>query len=315
MARLFLVALALAQGVSAIFDEFVDVVVSVEHRVPIDAFSGVLNAAGGSDGGWEACYTANNVLEYCYDAGYMEPTAPVAAADRCLCCDGTTALATVYSSCASYARDELPEATAEYSAISSLYRYCGAMATCTSTRRQTQTAVNTRTASVTIPAVCTSFVQIYNSCSIKVGFETARVTDAVECLCPTSGGDWNTDFQDYASSCAPWASTAYPTDYDLITRLATVCDDFPPGSTAPPLVLTTAGTRTGNDVFVPEVTGTSTTTSASETSEASETSGADAESATTSVSSALAVPGAAVPGIFVWFANLASFVLSFFILL
>ncbi|KAK4125903.1 hypothetical protein N657DRAFT_567801 [Parathielavia appendiculata] len=184
MTRLSFAAVALAQCTSALLDGFVDVLVNVEHRVPADAFAGVLNAAGGSHDGLEACYTANDILESCYDAGYMEPTAPVAAADRCLCCDGTTAIASVYSSCASYALNEVPALTADYSVLSNLYIYCAAMATCTSTTRQaTSRATNTRAAgTVTLPAACSSFTEIYNSCSIKVGFETAGVTDAVECL-------------------------------------------------------------------------------------------------------------------------------------
>jgi hypothetical protein len=115
MARRFLAALALAQGASALLDGFVDVLVNVEHRVPADAFAGVMNAAGGSDDdGYDACVVANDVLESCYAEGYMEPTAAVDDADRCLCCAGPTPISKVYSSCASYASNEVPGATADY---------------------------------------------------------------------------------------------------------------------------------------------------------------------------------------------------------
>jgi hypothetical protein len=115
MARRFLAALALARGASALLDGFVDVLVNVEHRLPADAFAGVVHAAGSSDDdGYDACVVANDVLESCYDAGYMEPTAAVDDADRCLCCAGTTPISKVYSSCASYALNEVPGATADY---------------------------------------------------------------------------------------------------------------------------------------------------------------------------------------------------------
>ncbi|KAK4125902.1 hypothetical protein N657DRAFT_281959 [Parathielavia appendiculata] len=111
---------------------------------------------------------------------------------------------------------------------------------------------------------------------------------------------------------SPFAQVAGqdPNRLPVISRLATVCDDYPPGSTAPPLVFTTVGTRTGNGFGFPSATRTSSTTSSVST-----TSEAAAANASTSSSTALAARGVAVPGALAWFANLGSFILSLFILL
>jgi hypothetical protein len=112
MARRFLAALALARGATALLEGFVDVLVQVEVRVPADLVAGVMQAAG-SDG-YEACETADRAISYCYNAGFLDPTVPADLGNFCLCCDGATALSTAYSSCASYALNEAPDATSAY---------------------------------------------------------------------------------------------------------------------------------------------------------------------------------------------------------
>ena len=113
MARRFLAALALAHSATALLEGFVDVLVQVDEvRVPADLVAGVMQAAG-SDG-YEACETADRAISYCYNAGYLDPTAPADLGNFCLCCDGATALSTAYSSCASYALNEVPDATSAY---------------------------------------------------------------------------------------------------------------------------------------------------------------------------------------------------------
>ncbi len=117
MARRFLAALALAQGATALFEAFVDVLVRVDVQVAApDIFSGVVNAAGqGDDDGYDACVAANDVLNACYDDGYLAPTAQIGAANSCVCCLGPTPISQVYSVCASYALDQGPAASRAYS--------------------------------------------------------------------------------------------------------------------------------------------------------------------------------------------------------
>ena len=114
--RRFLAALALAHGAAALFEGFVDVLVRVDVQVTAsDIFSGVLNAAGRDDDGYDACVAANDVLNVCYDDGYLAPTAQIGAANNCVCCLDTTPISKVYSACASYALEQGPGASRAYS--------------------------------------------------------------------------------------------------------------------------------------------------------------------------------------------------------
>lgn len=125
MARQFrlLAALALAHSASStLLEPFVDVVVRVDVQVPADIFAGVLNAAGRSDDGYDACVAADSLLGDCVDAGAFATTAQIADANRCACCVGTTAISAVYSMCASYIANEEPEASSAFSSMQSWTR-------------------------------------------------------------------------------------------------------------------------------------------------------------------------------------------------
>ena len=112
MARRLLAALALAHGATALLDGFVDVLVEVnEVQVAPDIFAGIMQAAAGSDDGYDACVTADAILSSCYDEAYSAPTPPADGGNRCVCCDGTTGNSAVFASCASYA---LTSATTAY---------------------------------------------------------------------------------------------------------------------------------------------------------------------------------------------------------
>jgi hypothetical protein len=317
MARRFFAALALAHSATALLEGFVDVLVQVDEvRVPADLFAGVLQAAG-SDDGYEACETANAAIGYCYEGGYLERTVPVAVGNSCLCCDGPTGISAAYSSCATYASNEAPDATSVYRAVSQIYSICANSvdcgATATSRRAPTRTASGGGGSSITLPPVCSSMLDIYSSCSEKLDVQTAGPRDAAECFCPESAGTVNTVFQDYASSCAPFVRSSFPGDYSIIRQLATYCDQYPPLSTEA-LLFTTAGTRTGLDFARP-----STTSPPGGADDNGENNNDDDEisegSESTSISSGLAAPGLAVPGVIAWFANLATLFLSFFILI
>jgi hypothetical protein len=104
MARRFLAALALAHGAAALLEGFVDVLVEVnEVRVVPDVFAGIMQAAAGSDNGYDACVAANDILTSCYNDALSAPTMPADGGNSCACCDDTTAISAVYASCASYA--------------------------------------------------------------------------------------------------------------------------------------------------------------------------------------------------------------------
>ncbi|KAG7287120.1 hypothetical protein NEMBOFW57_006625 [Staphylotrichum longicolle] len=286
MARQFrlLAALALAHSASStLLEPFVDVVVRVDVQVPADIFAGVLNAAGRSDDGYDACVAADSLLGDCVDAGAFATTAQIADANRCACCVGTTAISAVYSMCASYIANEEPGASSAFS-----------MPPVTD-----------------VPPACNTMLGIYASCSRKLALGTSRVAarDAASCFCRDQSGTWNTAFEDYASSCAPFFKTNYPEDYDLVTALATFCDAYPPNTNTNPLVFTTAGTRSAGGFVV----GSSSSSSSSKLS-VTDATGPATSTATTSTSAGLAVPGAPVPGFLLWAANLVTFVLSFFIL-
>jgi len=111
---------------------------------------------------------------------------------------------------------------------------------------------------------------------------------------------YNTRFDNYASSCAPFAKTAVPEDYSIISALATFCQEFPPQTTGGRATAT--GNAGGLGGFGLGSTA-STSTSASATT-----------TVTVRSSQGLAGP-AAVPGVVAWIANLLTFVLSFFVLI
>ncbi|KAK4240876.1 hypothetical protein C8A03DRAFT_41610 [Achaetomium macrosporum] len=329
MARPVLAVLALAHsaaahlnGLTGFADDRVDAA-----RFPTGVFAGVIGAAAGDnfDDGYNACVTADAIISDCYSSGLAEATAAVDEADRCFCCESAAPISSVYSVCASYAMDGSPDASIVYQAFTEMYEICSSVGgdICTGGRGPAATAT-TRTsptrsssleaADITIPPACSSMMEVYSSCYSELGgFQTVGARDAASCFCYDASGEFNTVFEDYAGSCASWARTADTPDYPVITRLATLCDDYAAPISTSALVFTTVSGRTsgGSGGFaLPSSTSSPTTQT---TGRANTGSGADA--GTTSSSTALAVPGAVVPGFLAWFANLATFVLSFFILI
>ncbi|KAL2131123.1 hypothetical protein VTI74DRAFT_5534 [Chaetomium olivicolor] len=316
MTRQFLAALALAHSASALLDGYVDVVVNVDVRVPANVAAGAVNAAAGYDG-YVACLVADDRIDACYSSGVLASTAPAASAQSCICCAGTTPLAASYSACASYIANDVgqPDASTVFEAVSRLWVGCSAASGnyCAGHTAAVNGPTKTATApavDITVPPECSSMMTIYNSCSMEIDFSTARAREAASCLCYDRSGSFNTEFEDYARTCAVFAKTVVPQDYTVMTRLATICEDYPASTSAKPLQFTTVGTRTLSDRPVFVVPSSTSSTSLSTTQQ---TSNAGQSAETTSTSSGLAAP-AAVPGFLAWPANLLTFFLSFFIL-
>lgn len=121
-----------------------------------------------------------------------------------------------------------------------LYSICGIRATCATQTAGGPTRGSTRTTRATedvlptdLPAPCSSLLSIYSSCSDDLGFNTAKATDVAACfwydyspskiispqetnqlLSPKRSGEFDTAFEDYASSCIPYAKSSFlPGDY------------------------------------------------------------------------------------------------------
>ncbi|AEO70749.1 uncharacterized protein THITE_2147511 [Thermothielavioides terrestris NRRL 8126] len=148
MVARFLASLILAQSTASLLEEFVDVVANVEPA---------------SDGdGIDAFFTADDVVSSCYSSGVLAPTAAAIDAGRCLCCNSVLPISCVYSSCASYIANGLPDARTAFR---------GTSPTRTSTRLVTTT---------TAPAACTSVVDVYMSSEFQ--FETTGPSDVASCF-------------------------------------------------------------------------------------------------------------------------------------
>jgi hypothetical protein len=95
----------------------------------------------------------------------------------------------------------------------------------------------------------------------------------------------------------------------VIARFMTICEDFSPTNTVNTgaLVFTTAGSRTTDELFPAK-----TSAASNHTGDAVDDTD---ETESTSTSSGLAAPGAALPGLLAWSANLATAVLSFLFLI
>ncbi|KAK0714559.1 hypothetical protein B0H67DRAFT_215001 [Lasiosphaeris hirsuta] len=317
MVRHLLSALTLARVATALLEGYVELVNVIEEVVlpgiNIHAVGGVIVAAATTDAGFSACATADVVLSSCVAAGYLDEGQPTAGAKSCLCCSSTHEFVSEYYTCASYIYEEFPTETEAYSTASLLYdvcetEACGAAATTTPKKSSaTATAIPETTLAPKAPAGCTSFVSIYASCSDEIlGFTTVRASVAADCFCYDKRGDYNTKFDDYASSCLPWAKTEAPEDYEAISILATICEVFTPTSGLSPtgiggIGITAIGSKSES---------TSTTSTSSSSRAASST-----VTVTVRSSSALA-PGRAAPsGMVTWVANMATFVLGLFVLI
>ncbi|KAL2121428.1 hypothetical protein VTJ04DRAFT_5455 [Mycothermus thermophilus] len=324
--------------------EYINVVNVVElHIQPAvlnvltTALSGPAAGALAQGGNAQDCLYVQSVLEDCLDAGHLDLTAALYDASQCMCCGGANSpMLTYYSDCASYVINSASgrDASTLYSYMTELYGACSLWGTCrtstTSTQRTTQ--YTTRSA---VPSVCTSFADIYNSCVFKLDPATADEYDYANCFCTDASGEENTAIQDYAKGCFSYARTSMETiDYSIISYLTDFCDIWA-GYTkeTEPLVLTTIGTRTGLELTAPTQTRTRTIAAAADESgdetidgdvdgdvDGGDDDGGDGGArdpfrSGTSTATNLAGLAAPVPGVVAWLANLATMVLSFFILI
>ncbi|KAK1755839.1 hypothetical protein QBC47DRAFT_198026 [Echria macrotheca] len=300
---------------TAILDKYVTVNyiedILLAGPVNVKVVNKVVVAADVSDPEISACVTADAVLSSCVASGLLETTAPTASAKDCLCCYGGHEIVSDYSSCATYIAKSYPTETAAFSTVSVLYAIC-ATGTCPyggAAATPTLPPAASRASTTSAPAGCTSFVSIFNSCSDKLdGFSTLPLSDLASCFCYDKSGNYNTRFDNYASSCAPFAKTADPQDYSVISALGTFCEDYPPITDKSFKPSATLGGIGGGGIG--GLGGGGASLSAPTSSSASAT-----VTVTIKSSSALAPPGAAVPGFVAWAANLLTFVASFFILL
>lgn len=333
MARqLFAAALALAHCATALLDGYVEKTV-VEHvvlagKLNAGVVGNVLAEASTTDPGLLACATADVILSSCIAKGVLETTAPTASAKACLCCYQDYELVEEYSSCASYIYNSFRTQTEAFSTVSQLYEICDAVGTCGApappTRAPTQSVpsapATTRgqtTQAPKAPVGCTSFINIYTSCSDEIpNFTKASDESLVECFCYDNRGNYNTRFDDYAASCAPWAKTEVPEDYEAISYLADFCEAFPPVTSAGVSITTRRpSTRSsllggGGDSSVgPLGEGISVSPPATRQSASSTT------TVTTRNSAAFGHRAPTPPGIVAWAANLATVVVGYFFLI
>ncbi|GAB1316598.1 hypothetical protein MFIFM68171_06808 [Madurella fahalii] len=325
MARQFLFALALAHRAIALLEGYVDVVrvTKVDHiQIAPNLVADVMGAAIDEDDGLRACATADAVISSCYSAGVLETDAPMAEFENCMCCQSSTPVVSAYSDCAEYIYSSASgsEASTVLEAVSMLWGVCseaggGVCAGGTATQTVPPAATRTRGSGddddVVAPAGCSSMMSIYNSCSEEIDFQTARISEVAECFCYDRSGSFNTRFEDYASSCAPFARTAVPEDYEVISGFQTICDDAPPTSTSV-LQFSSVSSRNPGAADLPGF-GLPTQTVSSDASNPTATGPPVAGGENTSTG--LAAPGVATPGFLTWVANLATFFLSFFILI
>ncbi|KXX74549.1 hypothetical protein MMYC01_209227 [Madurella mycetomatis] len=320
MALRLLFTLALAHRAAALLDGYVVKVTKVEHiQLASNLFADVVGAAIDEDDGLRACATADAVINSCYSAGALETDAPIAEFENCMCCQSNTPISSAYGDCAEYISSSVSgsDASTVLEAVSILWGVCsdagrgvcaGGFAT------QTQPAASTRTrgssSDVTAPAGCTSMMAIYSSCSEEIDFQTARLGEVAECFCQDRSGSFDTRFEDYASSCAPFARTAVPEDYEVISAFQTICDDAPPTSTSV-LQFSSVSSRNPGAADLPGFNVPTETDSDTSSPAATDPPAAGGENTSTG----LAAPGAMTPGFLTWVANLATFFLSFFILI
>ncbi|KAK4450758.1 hypothetical protein QBC34DRAFT_379027 [Podospora aff. communis PSN243] len=229
--RLVLPTLALAAGAAAFLEGYVTVTHVEEEvifpgKINVAAIKGIMVAAV-SDAEISACATADVVLSACVESGYLDEGAPTASARSCLCCYRGLTLSDEYSMCSTYIAASFPTETAAFTQVSLLNGIC---ATGTCAPVATPTGIRTSgTGTVIPPPGCTSFVSVYQSCTSAVpGWSTLGQSKWAECLCYDRLGNFNTRFDDYASSCATWARTAVPSEYTVISALGDFCEINPP---------------------------------------------------------------------------------------
>ncbi|KAK4214416.1 hypothetical protein QBC37DRAFT_155432 [Rhypophila decipiens] len=234
-------------------------------RINNHAVANVIAAATTTDAGLMACATADAITSSCYVAGSFDLDVPVETIQQCLCCYSSVELDEIYLSCASYIAYSEPGLTEAFSIATSLYDICDLTGTCpvidlgdpappppdpttpTTTPpspppppETPPPAEPTPTAppppEVTGPVVCTSLAIVFQACSSAIpGFASAPVSELADCFCYDNTGKYNTDVQDWADGCEPWAKTAAPSDLEVIQVFQTFCDVYalPPTPTEP----------------------------------------------------------------------------------
>ncbi|KAK0636847.1 hypothetical protein B0T17DRAFT_91850 [Bombardia bombarda] len=349
MAPKLLSALMLAHSVTATLNQAI-------HVNVIATIVAAADPTATNDPGYLACSAAASAVSWCQVHSSLQTTLPTATILDCLCCEAGQELDDIYSSCASYIYYSGSAGQEEaYTTAYELYQVCSAGDTCayggggtgvlpSTTTRPTvssfsQAATGTRSSSVpvtAIPPACSSLVSVYNECSESIsGFATATASSIVyelaSCACYDNSGTFNTQLDDWASSCAPWARTSATDDYALVSVFQSFCQVLGP-------VTDSSGSATSSrPLFTP-----TTRTTSTNTAEISSPSGASSsggglfgngggltnmfsqqttnptQSAVTTTATSTSTNGAAaggVPGgVVMWFANVATFVLGLFVL-
>lgn len=88
--------------------------------LPVNGLGNIVAAAAAAaainkDAGLEVCSSAYNAMTYCHDLPGLT-AAPEATQAACLCCESSTKIDHVYSSCASFLEEflETPESSSAY---------------------------------------------------------------------------------------------------------------------------------------------------------------------------------------------------------
>lgn len=192
-----LLSLALLQGAAT---ALLDAHIVTVHRIS----SLHVRALAARDIGGE-CAIAESVLNACVSSGLVAAGVPAASQQACLCCSDGAAVAGQYSSCATFLAKESPTETSLLSAIATIYGVCATGSTC---------AVPTQTQEPP-PPECTSVANLWRECAeSSPRLETAALGELAGCLCGDGRGGFNTQFDDYARTCAPWAESVAPEDFE-----------------------------------------------------------------------------------------------------
>ncbi|KAK0750927.1 hypothetical protein B0T18DRAFT_289075, partial [Schizothecium vesticola] len=150
------------------------------------------------------CAVAESVLNACVTSGLVAAGVPAGSQQACLCCTDGAAVAGQYSSCATFLAKESPTETSLLSAIATLYGVCATGSTCAAPS-ETQAPP---------PPECTSVANLWRECAeSSPQLETAALPELARCLCYDGRGTFNTEFDDYAKTCAPWAQSVAPEDF------------------------------------------------------------------------------------------------------
>lgn len=151
------------------------------------------------------CAIAESVLNACVSSGLVAAGVPAASQQACLCCSDGAAVAGQYSSCATFLAKESPTESSLLSAIATIYGVCATGSTCAAPS-ETQAPP---------PPECTSVANLWRECAeSSPRLETAALGELAGCLCVDGRGAFNTQFDDYAKMCAPWAKSVAPEDFE-----------------------------------------------------------------------------------------------------